>query len=62
MVGVYTYTTKNAGKEVPKEVYVSIADVYVLPVKHFFKRKSASEKQAINYPCQGELCALNKPC
>ena len=62
MVGVYTYTTKNAGKEVPKEAYVSIADVYVLPVKHFFKRKSASEKQAINYPCQGELCALNKPC
>ena len=53
MVGVYTYTTKNAGKEVPKEAYVSIADVYVLPVKHFFKRKSASEKQAINYVCQG---------
>lgn len=53
MVGVYTYTTKKAGKEVPREVYVSIADVYVLPVKHFFKRKSASEKQAINYPCQG---------
>lgn len=37
MVGVYTYTTKKAGKEVPREVYVSIADVYVLPVKHFSK-------------------------
>ena len=53
MVGVYNYTTKKAGKEVTREAYVSIADVYVHPVKHFFKRKSASEKQAINYPCQG---------
>lgn len=52
MVGYYTYTVKKANKEVQKESYVSIADVYVLPVKHYFKRKSASEKQAINYPCQ----------
>ena len=50
MTGVYNYTTKKAGKEVPREAFVSIADVYVLPVKHYFKRKSASEKQAINYP------------
>lgn len=30
----------------------------VTEVRHFFKRKSASEKQAINYPCQatGALC------
>ena len=27
--------------------------MYVHPVRLFFKRKSASEKQAINYPCQG---------
>lgn len=52
MVGIYTYTVKNGGKETIKEVYVSLSDVYVLPVKHFYKRKAASEKQAINYPCQ----------
>lgn len=53
MVGVYHYTTKKAGKDTIREAYVNIADVYVHPVRHFFKRKSASEKQAINYPCQG---------
>lgn len=53
MTGVYHYTIKKAGKEVPREAFVSVADVYVLPVKHYFKRKSTSEKQAINYPCQG---------
>lgn len=32
--------------------------VIVTEVKHFFKRKSASEKQSINYPCQatGACC------
>jgi len=45
--------TKKAGKDTIREAYVNIADVYVHPVRHFFKRKSASEKQAINYPCQG---------
>ena len=35
--------------------------VIVTEVRHFFKRKSASEKQAINYPCQAEsICGLNK--
>lgn len=53
MTGSYYYIVKKAGKETQKETFVSIADVYVLPVKHYFKRKSASEKQAINYPCQG---------
>lgn len=60
ITGVYTYKVKKANKEETKEIYVSLADAYVYPVKYFFKRKSASEKQSINYPCQGEVCALNK--
>ena len=60
MVGMYQYTIKQGKKEVLKEVYVSIADVYVLPVRHFFKRKSASEKQSINYPCQGTGATMFK--
>lgn len=60
MVGMYQYTVKQGKKEVLKEVYVSIADVYVHPVKHFFKRKSASEKQSINYPCQGTGATMFK--
>lgn len=51
--GVYSYKVKKGNKEETKEEVVTLADAYVLPVKHFFKRKSASEKQAINYPCQG---------
>lgn len=50
LVGVYTYKIKKANKEEVKEVYVTLADTYIYPVKYFFKRKSASEKQAINYP------------
>lgn len=60
MVGMYQYKVKKANREEIKEVYVSLADVYVLPVKHFFKRKSASEKQAINYPCQGTGAVMFK--
>ena len=60
MVGTYTYTSKKANKSENKEVYVSIADVYVHPVKHFFKRKSASEKRSINYPCQGTGAVMFK--
>ena len=58
--GVYRYVVKKAGKEEHKEVMVTLADVYFHPVKYFFNRKSASEKQAINYPCQGGVCALDK--
>lgn len=60
IVGMYQYKVKKANREEIKEVYVSLADVYVLPVKHFFKRKSASEKQAINYPCQGTGAVMFK--
>lgn len=65
MTGTYTWVkeTKRAKGEPKREtIYevVTLADAYNYPVKHFFKRKSASEKQAINYPCQGEVCALNK--
>ncbi|MBQ7431619.1 MAG: hypothetical protein IJV29_18505, partial [Butyrivibrio sp.] len=60
LVGVYTYKVKKANKEEVKEVYVTLADTYVYPVKYFFKRKSASEKQAINYPCQGSGAVMFK--
>ena len=59
--GVYTYKVKKPSKKgnseeyETKEAYVSIADAYVYPVKYFFKRKSSSEKQSINYPCQGGI-------
>lgn len=64
-VGVYTYKVKKPGSKSKedyetKEVYVSLADVYVYPVKYFFKRKSELEKQAINYPCQATGAAMFK--
>ena len=65
-VGVYTYKVKKPSRKgseeeyETKEVYVDIEDVYVWPVKHYFKRKSASEKQAINYPCQGTGAVMFK--
>lgn len=52
IVGVYSYEVEKASKREVKQVYVTIDDVYVYPVKYYFKRKSASEKQAINYPMQ----------
>lgn len=60
LVGVYTYKIKKANKEEVKEVYVTLADTYIYPVKYFFKRKSASEKQAINYPCQASGAVMFK--
>lgn len=60
IVGMYEYQVKKGKTVETKEAYVSLADVYVLPVKHFFKRKSASEKQAINYPCQGTGAVMFK--
>lgn len=58
--GIYSYKVKKANKEEFKEVYVTIADTYIYPVKYFFKRKSASEKQAINYPCQASGAVMFK--
>lgn len=60
MAGVYTYTKKKGKMEETKEVTVTISDVYVHPVRHYFKRKAASEKQAINYPCQGTGAVMFK--
>ena len=60
ITGIYTYKVKKANKEETKEIYVSMADAYVYPVKYFFKRKSASEKQSINYPCQGTGAVMFK--
>lgn len=49
--GQFWETYKEYKKSNPDSAIVS-------EVRHFFKRKSASEKQAINYPCQatGALC------
>lgn len=58
--GVYTYKVKKANKEETHEVFVGRADVFVYPVKYYFKRKSASEKQSINYPCQGTGAVMFK--
>lgn len=60
LVGVYSYTKKKGNKEETLNAHVSIEDVYVLPVKHYFRRKSDSEKQAINYPCQHTGAAMFK--
>lgn len=60
IVGVYSYEVKKANKKVIKQVYVTIDDVYVYPVKQYFKRKSASEKQAINYPMQATGAVMFK--
>lgn len=50
MVEDYFYTT-GSGKSIKQHKYkVTLADVYNIPVTHFFRRKSACEKQAINYP------------
>jgi DNA polymerase I-like protein with 3'-5' exonuclease and polymerase domains len=54
MTGDYEYIEKDkSGHPITKIWNVGIADVYVFPVKYYFKRKSASEKQSINYPIQG---------
>lgn len=64
--GVYAYQIKkpkgkNGKSEYEtKEAYVTLADAYVYPVKYFFKRKAASEKQAINYPMQATGAVMFK--
>lgn len=50
MARTYEYTVKKANKLETHTYTASESDVIVHPVKHFFKRKSASEKQSINYP------------
>lgn len=51
--GIYTYTVKKGEKFETKTTTVTEADVYMYPPKHYFRRKSASEKQSINYRIQG---------
>lgn len=53
IVGEYQYTVKKGKETVTKFFEISLADVYVLPVKRFFRRKSDSEKQSVNYRIQG---------
>lgn len=65
MVGTYTRVEKRRDSKgnVKTSTYyetVSYADAYNYPVKHFFKRKSDSEKQAINYPCQASGALMFK--
>lgn len=52
LAGVYYYKQKKGNKEEMASFPLTISDVYVYPVKYYFRRKSTSEKQAINYPCQ----------
>lgn len=56
----YTYKVKVAGK--PEERFIDINEetVYVAVMKHFWKRKSASESQSCNYPSQGSAAAMTK--
>ena len=65
MTGTYTWvkeTKRTKGEPKRETIYevVTLADAYNYPVKHYFKRKSASEKQAINYPCQGTGAVMFK--
>lgn len=60
VTGQYPYTKKVGQKEGHYTAVVTLEDAYVHPVKHFFKRKAASEKQAINYPCQGTGAVMFK--
>lgn len=60
IVGVYSYEVKKANKKEVKLINVTIDDVYIYPVKQYFKRKSASEKQAINYPMQATGAVMFK--
>lgn len=60
IIGRYEYKVKKANKEETKEIYVDRPDVFVYLVRYYFKRKSASEKQSINYPCQGTGAVMFK--
>lgn len=60
VTGQYPYTKKVGQKEEHYTAVVTLEDAYVHPVKYFFKRKAASEKQAINYPCQGTGAVMFK--
>jgi DNA polymerase I-like protein with 3'-5' exonuclease and polymerase domains len=60
LIGVYPYKVKKANKEEIQYINVTIADTYIYPVKYYFKRKSSSEKQAINYPCQSTGAVMFK--
>lgn len=51
LTGIYEY---KIGSDRKVATYtIKIEDVYLEPVRRFFKRKSASEKQSINYRIQG---------
>lgn len=50
IIGTYSYEKKVGNKIKVITKKVSKADAYNIPVKYFFRRKSAIEKQSINYP------------
>lgn len=53
LAGDYEYTVKTATSTITKSYRLSMADVFVHPVKYYFRRKSSSEKQSVNYRIQG---------
>lgn len=59
LVGDYTYSITKSKKKVYITTFITLADAYRYPIKYFFKRKAASEKQSINYPIQhpGACCS-----
>lgn len=60
LTGIYNYEEKKGTKTEYRQVRVNLPDTYVYPVKYYFKRKSSSEKQAINYPCQASGAVMFK--
>lgn len=48
--GTYVYKDKAKNQKIES---IGIAEAYRYPIKYYFKRKSESEKQAIDYKCQG---------
>ena len=56
----YSYKVKKAGKVEEKFIDINRETVYVLVMKHLWKRKSASDSQSCNYPSQGTAAAMTK--
>ena len=47
-------------EQLSEDYRVSISFCYVEMVKHYFKRKGASERMALNYPVQGSAAIITK--
>ena len=56
----YSYKVKKAGKVEERFIDINRETVYVSVMKHFWKRKSASDNQSCNYASQGTAAAMTK--